>query len=482
MRRSVGHHGAGASQRGSFGSGMTSGRFSADDDFGAFGSSFSAGGDGDDNAAGGASYDDHHQDNYDNDDGFPGGAHVRTEEVDHRVAAGSSSPAAMNTKKLISSTQIKLESAVDDVDSSTISMKTEPTEDGTHKISLAKTNRKIKFIEPTAKSFSATALPYGAVFKPDLGGFGEGSTGALGLADIGAANGADLLGVTPSLTAASASTSTLDPRKWLLRKRVSVGSPTTTTDAIVVKDEEGGVATTPDKGADTTTTSPAVEESRGHNLAEEEYVNMFWLDACENNGVIYLFGKVPLTNDAPAPASASTGAGKPALSAPDKKFTTTNNSTTTYVSCCVAVYGAERNLFVLPRTTGGFKADGSPVRAGMAEVYQELNRLLVPDIIPRAQGQTFRCKSVKRNYAFEHGDVPRYETDYLKVVYSAKHSVPTVQQCSGGKHIERIFGSTSSALELFLLKRKLMGPCWITIKNPRTITEPISWCKLEIGE
>jgi DNA polymerase alpha subunit A len=26
-----------------------------------------------------------------------------------------------------------------------------------------------------------------------------------------------------------------------------------------------------------------------------------------------------------------------------------------------------------------------------------------------------------------------------------------------------------------------MGPCWITIKNPRTIAESISWCRVEVG-
>lgn len=66
-------------------------------------------------------------------------------------------------------------------------------------------------------------------------------------------------------------------------------------------------------------------------------------------------------------------------------------------------------------------------------------------------------------------------------MYTARHGFPSPQQCLGGKHIERIFGASSSCLELFLLKRKLIGPCWITIKSPRTISESVSWCSVEVG-
>lgn len=69
----------------------------------------------------------------------------------------------------------------------------------------------------------------------------------------------------------------------------------------------------------------------------------------------------------------------------------------------------------------------------------------------------------------------------MKVVYSATHGVPSAAQCNGGKTYERIFGAGSSALELFLLKRKLMGPCWITIRKPKLNPNVVSWCKVEIA-
>ena len=185
----------------------------------------------------------------------------------------------------------------------------------------------------------------------------------------------------------------------------------------------------------------------------EEFLHMYWLDGTEVRGILYLFGKVAIRE----------------------------NGTTRWVSACVSVNGCERNLFVLAKASGETHADGTVVRANMASVHQELTQLLVPSVIPRTEGHGFRCKKVRRRYAFEQEDVPREETEYLKVVYSARHGVPSAAQCNGGKYIQRIFGATSSPLELFLLKRKLMGPCWITIKNPKMLSDSVSWCKIEVG-
>jgi hypothetical protein len=60
-------------------------------------------------------------------------------------------------------------------------------------------------------------------------------------------------------------------------------------------------------------------------LEEDGSLHMFWLDAYEANGVVYLFGKV--------------------LNRDQDKF----------VSCCIAIQNSIRNVFVLPRP---FKIDG----------------------------------------------------------------------------------------------------------------------------
>ena len=283
--------------------------------------------------------------------------------------------------------------------------------DNQPKLSLSKTNRKFKPSAPTAPS---TIVSNAWGYKPDLTADSNQNSSVQELASLSSKQGAG--------DASSVFSGKIDPKNWLLRR---------VADSSAQLSEEGGV------------------------MEPEEYVNMYWLDASESNGLLYIFGKVPITDD--------TGV---------KRF----------VSCCVVVHGSERNLFVLPRcTVDTFKEDGTPERVNMGEVHKEISSMLVPSIIPRSAGQSFRCKAVKRRYAFEHGDIPRHETEYLKIVYSAKLDVPSPTQCKGGKSYERIFGAGSSALELFLLKRKLMGPCWITIREPKLNPSVISWCRVEMA-
>lgn len=73
------------------------------------------------------------------------------------------------------------------------------------------------------------------------------------------------------------------------------------------------------------------------------------------------------------------------------------------------------------------------------------------------------CKPVTKSYAFD--DVPNVpsESTYLKVVYPfAEAQIPYNLT---GHTFSHVFGTGSSALELVILKRKLMGPCWIEIKG-----------------
>lgn len=284
--------------------------------------------------------------------------------------------------------------------------------DNQPKLSLSKTNRKFKPSAPTAPS---TIVSNAWGYKPDLTADSNQNSSVQELASISSSS-------KQGAADATVFSGKIDPKNWLLRREADSSS---------LLSEEGGA------------------------MEPEEYVNMYWLDASESNGLLYIFGKVPITDDAGV-----------------KRF----------VSCCVVVHGSERNLFVLPRcTVDTFKEDGTPERVNMGEVHKEISSILVPGIIPRSAGQSFRCKAVKRRYAFEHGDIPRHEAEYLKIVYSAKLDVPSPTQCKGGKSYERIFGVGSSALELFLLKRKLMGPCWITIRKPKLNPSVISWCRVEMA-
>ena len=241
----------------------------------------------------------------------------------------------------------------------------------------------------------------------------------------------------------------------------------------------------------------------------EAYVPFFWVDAHEQNGVIYLFGKVKV------------GEGR-------------------FVSAACSVQGVQHSLLVLPRRTGNAGPDGKPVRFGMGDVYKEVHDLLVPGVIPKGAGHGFKCKPVKRRYAFEVEDVPRGETEYLKVVYAASYGLPSPERCeAGGRFFERVFGSRcvsvsggvspslrlsvsmpcgrmcrrmlecvclpssprlssfdqlrptpptithpnphhrTTALERFVLKRQLMGPSWIKIRNPQAAPHSATIAKFE---
>ena len=199
------------------------------------------------------------------------------------------------------------------------------TESSQPKLSLSKSTRKLKMSEPVKSAATSTG---GSVwgYKPDLAG-AAGNTAMSTIAAMDAAPvGAAASTTDVSVSAAVGGNGKVDPRSWLLHHNPAAHS------------------------ADAATATA--------DAAGEEYVNMFWLDAAENNGVLYLFGKVPLHSDAQ---------GQPLPSGAPRRF----------VSCCVAVHGCERNLFVLPRLVPDtFKEDGTAARLGMADVYKELNSLL----------------------------------------------------------------------------------------------------------
>ena len=70
-----------------------------------------------------------------------------------------------------------------------------------------------------------------------------------------------------------------------------------------------------------------------------------------------------------------------------------------------------------------------------------------------------------------------------KVIYSAKYPTPSMQQCAPSDAVERIFGASAgvSLIEAFLMKREIKGPCWLTVRCPRSIESKATYCKLEVG-
>uniref|UniRef100_A0A8C4HTT0 DNA polymerase n=1 Tax=Dicentrarchus labrax TaxID=13489 RepID=A0A8C4HTT0_DICLA len=181
---------------------------------------------------------------------------------------------------------------------------------------------------------------------------------------------------------------------------------------------------------------PLVEGADG-----EQVFRFYWLDAFEDPysqpGVVYLFGKVWI------------------------------ESAMSHVSCCVTVKNIERTMYFLPREY--VKVSDTPV--GLMDVYQEFN-----DLSEKFRIMKFKSKKVEKNYAFEIPDVPS-QCEYLEVRYSAEF--PALPLDLKGATFSHIFGTNTSSLEHFLLSRKIKGPCWLDIKTPQLISQPVSWCKVE---
>jgi DNA polymerase alpha subunit A len=174
-------------------------------------------------------------------------------------------------------------------------------------------------------------------------------------------------------------------------------------------------------------------------LEGKEYLDLFWMDLAETrNGDVLVFGKVAQKD--------------------------------TFVSACLLVSGNVRNLFVLPKPD-----------VDMMDVHGEINTLLKSSVLPRSAGSSWAGKPVRRSYAFDDPAIPRTETQYLKVVYDAKYPMPDEEVCSmGGQYFDKILGAGASVTENFIVKRKLMGPCWLRVKNPKpTVGAVYSWCKVE---
>jgi DNA polymerase alpha subunit A len=141
------------------------------------------------------------------------------------------------------------------------------------------------------------------------------------------------------------------------------------------------------------------------------------------------------------------------------------------------VHGMERTCYVLPKVKGKARNTLSEEEENklIGNVYTEMEetrKRRFKDIT------TWKCKGVSRKYAFEM-QIPHGTHRFLKVKYPA--SMPPLPAALTGNTFECVFGAQQSMLELFILKRKLKGPCWLTLNNFKKVTDyRRSWSKHEI--
>uniref|UniRef100_A0A7S1IK49 DNA polymerase n=1 Tax=Eutreptiella gymnastica TaxID=73025 RepID=A0A7S1IK49_9EUGL len=200
-----------------------------------------------------------------------------------------------------------------------------------------------------------------------------------------------------------------------------------------------------------TTSHHAVASFSGPNTCGDA-LSMFWTDAREDSfgspGTVYLFGKT--------------------LDATQRQWK----------SCCVRVNNINRCVYVLPRREK-LDAQGMAISGAeptLVEVVQELGDVMAKKNIP-----TRRMKAVDRWYAFEEEGVPKQKTKWVKVRYPASSPALNISDCSKFKTFSHIFGDNRSFLELLLLKRKMKGPSWLTIKGATRVSEgnQITWASEE---
>jgi DNA polymerase elongation subunit (family B) len=301
----------------------------------------------------------------------------------------------------------------------------------------------------------------------------------------------------------------------------SIPSISSTADEPIIQERPAAFLDT--SAMDTTSSSQTLklnfEKLMSKNNVEEDSCLFYWIDAFEdpfrNPGQLILFGKV-MTNEkavtdalrhnafvkkleekrtskakaaseaalASVTSSSSAATVVPPNAEDDKDEIMTDDAPLPakklvpqplFNSCALTISGNLRCCFVLPRT---FSTSGEEV--SLQDIYAELKDGPMRSIIPPSKG-SFAVKKATRKYAFEQMGVPREETDYLKLVYSAHF--PVLPADITGKTFFRIFGTSTTCIENFLLKRKLKGPCWLRLSGGklRNNETPISHCAYDLA-
>eukprot|EP00796_Vickermania_ingenoplastis_P007558 gene7559-5331_t len=181
--------------------------------------------------------------------------------------------------------------------------------------------------------------------------------------------------------------------------------------------------------------SPEVKQELGTGGVPSDL--FYWIDAKEqphslsvDAGSIFLFGKMAV-------------AGKG------------------FQSCCLRVRNTERVVFVLPKAASSDE-----------EAIMELN-----EVCKRLGIEQRRMKFVERYYGFEEESIPHEKARWIKLRYAGRY--PPFTAKGPWRHLHAALGATSSLLELFLIKRRLKGPCFLRVAAMTPASSRISHCRVE---
>lgn len=93
-------------------------------------------------------------------------------------------------------------------------------------------------------------------------------------------------------------------------------------------------------------------------------------------------------------------------------------------------------------------------------------------------GTDTTIKPVLRTYAFEDERIPSGPQWVLKVVCNAAPG--SIRADLTGRNFSAVLGTSQTPLEALQLKRKIMGPCWLSLTNAvkEGAQSQLSWCKV----
>lgn len=164
-----------------------------------------------------------------------------------------------------------------------------------------------------------------------------------------------------------------------------------------------------------------------------------------------------------------------------------------YHSCCVVVKNMERCVYAIPndsvfgndeimrleKDVEASRVSPAALRTKLQDVASGLKNEIAKQLL-NLNVSTFSMTPVKRSYAFERADIPVGENYVLKINYPFKD--PPLPADLKGEAFCALLGTHCSALELFLIKRKIMGPFWLSISKFSSCPAPerVSWCKFEV--
>ncbi|KAK4703657.1 DNA polymerase alpha subunit A, partial [Phenoliferia sp. Uapishka_3] len=200
--------------------------------------------------------------------------------------------------------------------------------------------------------------------------------------------------------------------------------------------------------------APIVMESVSA-LEDDQSLKFWWFDYVEaGRGTLVLIGKVK--------AKGGKDDGK-------------------WVSAVVNIQGIKRRLQVLPRAKG-LDDEGNELDDDDPPEFDTVEDDFT-SVAERYGVQGLDCGTefVKRKYAFGIKGIPRGETDWIEATCDwptdGKMDLP---MDVSGERFSHVFGTNTSVFEIFVLDRKIMGPCWLNIANAKVSNKGISWTKLEI--